>query len=74
MQIYGSGEDKEMTNNKYIELYGPTNDVKAVLMNSDILALTSSNEGFPMVVLEAYECGVPVITFNFKTSSFISLT
>lgn len=66
--IYGSGEDKNIIKNKNIHLCGSTNDVKKELLNSDLLALTSSNEGFPMVVLEAYECGVPVITFNFKIS------
>lgn len=66
--IYGSGEDKDIVMNENVHLCGPTNDVKKVLINTDILALTSAHEGFPMVVLEAYECGVPVITFNFKIS------
>lgn len=68
LYIYGSGKDENIVLNENIHLCGSTNDVKKQLLNSDIFALTSSSEGFPMVVLEAYECGVPVITFNFKTS------
>ena len=68
LNIYGSGEDKNIVLNENVKLCGSISDVKRVLLNSSIFCLTSSSEGFPMVVLEAYECGVPVITFDFKTS------
>ena len=68
LNIYGSGSDNKIIMNENIHLHGPISDVKEKLLESDIFALTSSFEGFPMVVLEAYECGIPVITFNFKTS------
>ena len=68
LNIYGSGEDKDIVLNENIKLCGPISDVKSVLLNSSVFCLTSLSEGFPMVILEAYECGVPVITFDFKTS------
>lgn len=69
LNIYGSGRDKDIVKSKNIRLLGPTGKVKDVLLNSSVFALTSSSEGFPMVVLESYECGVPVIAFDFKVSS-----
>lgn len=68
LNIYGSGNIEGLINNPNIHLMGSIDDVKKVLLKSDVFALTSLSEGFPMVVLEAYECGVPVITFRFKTS------
>lgn len=68
LNIYGSGEDKDIILNNNIKLCGAVSDVKKVLLESSIFCLTSYSEGFPMVVLEAYECGVPVITFDFKVS------
>lgn len=38
------------------------NDVIAHIKSSRVLVLPSSREGFGMVVIEAYTCGVPVIT------------
>lgn len=69
LNIYGSGEDSEIILSENIELKGPTNDIVSVLENSSVIALTSSSEGFPMVILEAYECGVPAIIFRFNSSS-----
>lgn len=46
---------------------GKTNDVYAELMNAKLLLLTSEQECFPMVILEANACGVPVISFDSPT-------
>jgi len=70
LNIYGSGDTKNIENSDKVILKGSTNNVKEVLMTSSILALTSSSEGFPMVILESYECGVPVIACNFGDSTY----
>lgn len=69
LELYGSGDQTKLAKSPNIKIMGPTNDVKNVLLNSSLLALTSYREGFPMVILEAYECGVPVISYNFGISS-----
>ncbi|MEG1597210.1 MAG: glycosyltransferase [Bacilli bacterium] len=73
LEIYGSGninaKSKEIIlTNKQIKLMGPTNNVKDVLKESSLLLITSSYEGLSMVIFEAYECGVPVLSFNFGNS------
>lgn len=69
LNIYGSGEDPDIILSDKIKLQGPTSDVQKVLADSSVIALTSSSEGFPMVILEAYESGVPAIIFRFNSSS-----
>ncbi len=56
-------------NNPRIKYCGGTDNSKEVLLNSSLLALTSVYEGLSMVCLEAYECGVPVIAFDFGPST-----
>ncbi len=68
LNIYGKGNTKGIITNNNIKLCGTTNNVKEKILESSIFTLTSSYEGFPMVILEAYECGVPVIAFDYKTS------
>lgn len=46
---------------------GQTNNVESELKNSKVLLLTSEQECFPMVILEANACGVPVISFDCPT-------
>lgn len=74
-EIYGSGllEDmikKQIKNHKQIKLMGLTNDPKSKLLTSSINLNTSSFEGFCLSILEAQECGVPTVTFNFGESVF----
>lgn len=69
LKIYGTGDASNIEVNKNVCLMGGTDDVKSVLLNSSIFALTSWYEGFPMVILEAYECGVPVIIFDYGISA-----
>lgn len=67
--IYGSGDSENLDLDENIKLMGPTDNVKEALQNISIFALTSFREGFPMVILEAYECGIPVIAYDFEVSS-----
>ena len=69
LNIYGTGNINKLDVQKNVHVKGGTNNVKEVLEQTSILALTSKYEGFPMVVLEAYECGVPVIMYDYGVSS-----
>jgi len=66
-QIYGEGEYKrelQKYENKNITLKGYVNDIITLLKNEvDILVVPSIiPESFGMVILEAFSCGVPVIS------------
>lgn len=69
--IAGTGEDEEKLKRnkddlqlKNVIFRGQVNDVKPLFMQSSILALTSTFEGFPMSVLEAMQMGNAVIAFD----------
>ena len=74
-EIYGEGKYQNdivnmIKNNKQIKFMGLTDDPKDVLLNSSINLNTSIHEGFCLSILEAIECGVPTISFNFGESVF----
>lgn len=73
-EIYGEGEYEEtikelIKNEKQIKFMGITDNPKDVLLSSSINLNTSLYEGFCMSILEAIECGIPTITFNFGESA-----
>lgn len=73
LEIYGNGElesdiKKQIGNHKQIKLMGVTDNPKKELLNASINLNTSSFEGFSLSILEANECGVPTITFDFGES------
>lgn len=73
-EIYGTGDLEEVVrsaiaNDSQIIYKGQTEKVSEVLLDSSIMVLTSSFEGMPLVVLEANECGVPVLVYDFGESS-----
>lgn len=73
LELYGPGElDKEsmdiIRKNKQIKLMGPTDNVKEALLSSSIYLSTSYTEGFALSLLEANECGVPVVSYDFGES------
>lgn len=75
LEIYGNGElendiRKQIGNHKQIKLMSVTDDPKKELLKASINLNTSSFEGFSLSILEANECGVPTITFNFGESVY----
>jgi len=42
-------------------------EVKKYMLKSDIYIMTSVKECFPMVILEAFNCGLPTISFDILT-------
>lgn len=74
-EIYGSGDmEKELKklnyNKERIKLMGVTNNPEKVLLSSSINLNTSLFEGFCLSILEANECGIPTVSFNFGESVF----
>ena len=49
---------------KRIVFIGYVDDVKPFLLNSSVYLLSSRWEGFPMCVTEAFEMGLPVISYD----------
>ncbi len=46
---------------------GQTDNITAAFSEMKVLLMTSANECFPMVILEANSCGVPVVSFDSPT-------
>lgn len=46
---------------------GQTDNVGSVFSEIKVMLMTSANECFPMVILEANSCGVPVLSFDSPT-------
>ena len=73
-EIYGDGvlADRiaaDIKRDSQVIYKGRTDKVNEVLLESSLLVLTSCFEGMPLVVLEANECGVPALIFDFGESS-----
>lgn len=72
LKIYGIGSEKNnlldiilkegLYNNVF--LMGATNNIQKELAKSSIYVLSSRFEGFGMVIVEAMQCGVPVVSFD----------
>ncbi|MCL2597355.1 MAG: glycosyltransferase family 4 protein [Paludibacter sp.] len=82
LHIYGQGKEEEnlkkiiSENNlqKSVMLKGLSNDIADVYADSSFLVLSSRYEGFPLVIIEAMTCGLPVVAFDceFGPSSIIT--
>lgn len=72
LTIIGEGEEKDkivrlvkqLNLENRVKIDGFTKNIKKYMLNSSVYLLTSRWEGMPMVVLEAYEMGLPVISFD----------
>ncbi|TXE11662.1 glycosyltransferase family 4 protein [Seonamhaeicola algicola] len=74
LHIYGTGDKGLLDNLQYkisnykldnnIILKGATNKIKDKMLNASMFLMTSKNECFPLVLLEAQACGLPIISYN----------
>ncbi|MFF0572927.1 glycosyltransferase family 4 protein [Streptosporangium saharense] len=72
LRIYGEGRvaDKLMKTSVKLRLHnnvmfmGPTDDIEGELAKASIHAVSSRFEGFGMTIIEAFACGVPVVSFD----------
>ncbi|SEK53564.1 Glycosyltransferase involved in cell wall bisynthesis [Aquimarina amphilecti] len=72
--IFGNGEPSyvKMLQDKInsagiqdtIKLMGSTNEIKEEMIQSSVFVMTSHNECFPLVLLEAQACGLPIVSFD----------
>lgn len=77
LNIYGEGNQhyiellndriKELHLENRIEIKKSTNNLRAVMRSSGLYLMTSAQECFPMVLLEAQSCGLPIIAYDCPT-------
>ena len=75
LNIVGGGEEedslKELANSLNItdrvNFIGPSKEVDRYYKESSFYCLSSRNEGFPMVLLEAQSFGLPIVSFDCDT-------
>lgn len=74
LDIFGQGEWQEMLEEMIRErnlgqtaqINPPSKQIGEEYAASSILVMSSHYEGFPMVMIEAMACGVPVVSYDFK--------
>lgn len=74
LDIFGQGEWQELLEEMIRErglrqtaqINPPSKQIGEEYAASSILVMSSHYEGFPMVMLEAMACGVPVVSYDFK--------
>lgn len=74
LRIFGDGSQKKMLMDKIANLglqntvfiLPPEKDIKARYLESSLYLATSCYEGFHLALIEASECGLPIISFDIK--------
>ncbi|MFH9732773.1 glycosyltransferase family 4 protein [Streptomyces sp. NPDC017260] len=72
LRVHGDGPEMEALRKavrakhlyNHVFLMGPTRKLDEELAKGSIFAMSSKSEGFGMVLLEAMNCGLPVVSFN----------
>lgn len=72
VDIFGGGEDKDVLEAQIerlglkgrVILHSPQDKIYLEYLRSQMFVLSSDYEGFPLVLLEAMACGLPVISTN----------
>ncbi|WP_108868360.1 glycosyltransferase family 4 protein [Aquimarina aquimarini] len=74
LHIYGKGDEEytktlqDKINEKGLEdsliLKGATDNIQGKMLESSMYVMSSHNECFPLVLLEAQACGLPIISFD----------
>ncbi|APU11338.1 hypothetical protein A5M85_13930 [Cellulophaga lytica] len=74
LEIYGEGKKEDLdelqklinklnlTENVYLR--GKTDDLESKMLEATLYVMSSKTECFPMVLLEAMSCGLPIISFD----------
>jgi glycosyltransferase involved in cell wall biosynthesis len=69
--IWGDGEDKAQLLQtiadkglKRVFIMPATPDIKEEMLKSSVFTLTSRYEGAPMVLIEAMQCGLPIVSYD----------
>lgn len=73
LNIYGDGPDRVRLEHQVVQkglqasihFHGHTTDINSSLYQNDVLLMTSEREGFPNVIIEAMNLGVPTVTFKY---------
>lgn len=72
LDIYGSGSLEQKLKAQIsrlglegkVRLMGLSKEIHKEMQDSSMLIMTSKYEGFPMVLLEASECGLPMVSYD----------
>jgi len=75
LRIFGEGSERanltrlaaDLGLSGRVSLEAPIKEPERLLRSSSLFILSSRYEGFPMVLLEAMACGLPVVSFDCKT-------
>ena len=79
LAIVGDGDERknlknlidELSLQQSVELVGAKKDVKSFYLSSSIYVMSSREEGYGMVVVEAMECGLPIVAFANVGAKFL---